>query len=203
MTTRINKILGVAVAIALIIAAIVFVYINLPKQTNTPTGNNTDHNTTTPSILTVFYGDHQTNYTLTSLTQLPSYTARGGYLTQSGFIKGLGNYTGVNITTLVQTYQPAPPQYAIKVISSDGSNKTFNFSTVLGDVYRYNPDNASDPNPIGKGNMTMVLVYQYEGNWLNETNDGKLKIAFLDDQGSITQAFLWWKKVISIRIITE
>jgi hypothetical protein len=206
MVTKTNKILGAVVAIALIIAVIVFVYVNLPKQTTTPSENNTDHNTTAPSILTVVYGNHQMNYSLSNLTHLPSYTARGGYRTQAGFIKGLGNYTGVNITTLVETFQPAPLQYSIKIISDDGSNKSYNYSTILGDVYLYNPDNASDPNPIGKGNTTMVLVYQYEGNWLNETNDGndgKLKIAFLDESGSITQSSLWWKKVVSIRIITE
>jgi len=49
----------------------------------------------------------------------------------------------------------------------------------------------------------MVLAYQYEGNWLNETSDGKLKIVFLDEKGSITKGSLWWKKVTSIRIITE
>ncbi|MFA5103403.1 MAG: hypothetical protein WC525_09660, partial [Candidatus Thermoplasmatota archaeon] len=67
----------------------------------------------------------------------------------------------------------------------------------------YNPSNASDPNPTGTGAMTMVLAYQYEGDWLNESNDGKLKIVFLDDEGSITESSLWWKKVTSIRLITE
>ena len=80
---------------------------------------------------------------------------------------------------------------------------SYNYSTILGNVDIYNPDNASDPNPIGKGNMTMVLAYQYEGHWLNESNDGKLKIVFLDEKGSITKSSLWWKKVTSIRIITE
>jgi hypothetical protein len=49
----------------------------------------------------------------------------------------------------------------------------------------------------------MVLAYQYEGQFLDETSDGKLKIVFLDKQGSITESSLWRKKVESIRIITE
>jgi hypothetical protein len=51
--------------------------------------------------------------------------------------------------------------------------------------------------------MTMVLAYQFEGEWLNESSDGKLKIVFLDGNGSITESILWRKKVNSIRIITE
>jgi len=201
MTTKTNKIISAAVAIAIIVSVAVFVYVNLPKQTSSPSEKNNDHNTPS-SIFSLTYSDTQTNFTLTDLMRLESYTAKGGYRTNAGFIKGFGNYTGVNITTLVNTFQPAPPLYSIKVVSEDG-NATYNYSTIQGYVDIYNPDNASDPNPIGKRNVTMVLAYQYEGNWLNESNDGKLKIVFLDEQGSVTKASLWWKKVSSIKIITE
>jgi hypothetical protein len=202
MTTKTNKILSAAVVIAIIVSVAVLVYVNMPKQTDSSSEDNTAHKTTLP-ILTLIYDDQQTNFTITDLAQLETYTAKGGYRTQSGFIKGLGNYTGVNITMLVNTFHPGPFPYSLKVYSEDGENLSYNFSTILGNVDIYNPDNASDPNPIEKGGVTMVLAYQYEGNWLNESNDGKLKIVFLDEKGSITKASLWWKKVTSIKIITE
>jgi hypothetical protein len=198
MTTKTNKILSAAVAIAIIVSIAVLVYVNLPKQTSTLPEDNPDHKTS-PSIFSLIFDDKQTNYTMNDLVKLEKYTGKGGYLAQSGFIKGVGNYTGVNISTLVSTFQPAPHQYNIMVIASDG-NLTYNYSIILGNVDVYN---VSDQSPMGKSNMTMVLVYKYEGNWLNESSDGKLKIAFLDEKGSITKASLWWKKVISIRILTE
>ncbi|MFH1014221.1 MAG: hypothetical protein V1769_06945 [Thermoplasmatota archaeon] len=202
MTTKTNKILSAAVAIAIIISVAILVYVNLPKQTESSTEDNTAHKTS-PSIFTLIYNDQQTNYTLSNLVQLETYTAEGGSRTQSGFIKGMGNYTGINISTLVSLFHPAPLPYSLKVFSEDGTNRTYNYTTILGNVDIYNADNASDPNATGKGNMTMVLAYKYEGNWLNESNDGKLKIVFLDEKGSITQASLWLKKVTSIKIITE
>jgi hypothetical protein len=202
MTSKTNKIISAVVVVAIIIAIAVFIYVNLPKQTET-TNNNTNDHEAIPSVFTLIYDDEQRNFTFGEIERLESYTAKGGYRTQSGFIKGLGNYTGVNITNLVSMFQPTLYQYSLRVFSDDGENTSYNYSTIIGNVNIYNPENASDPNPIGKGNMTMVLVYQYEGNWLNESNDGKLKIAFLDQNGSITKSSLWWKKVISIRIITE
>ncbi|MCX6663549.1 MAG: hypothetical protein NTZ75_04810 [Euryarchaeota archaeon] len=202
MTTKTNKILSAAVVIAIIVSVAVLVYVNLPKQTVSFSENNNAHKTT-PTIFSLIYDDQQTNFTMADLVQLETYTAKGGYRTQSGMIKGIGNYTGVNISTLVHTLRPAPLLYSLKVYSEDGENLSINYSTILGNVDIYNPDNASDPNPIRKGGVTMVLAYQYEGKWLNESNDGKLKIVFLDEKGSITQASLWWKKVTSIRIITE
>ena len=202
MTTKTNKIISAVVAIAIIISIVVLIYVNLPKQIETSEDNTNDQKTN-PPIFTLIYDDEQKNFTIGELEQLESYTAKGGYRTQSGVIKGLGNYTGVNITTLINIFQPAPYQYSLQVFSEDGSNVSYNDSTIQGYVDLYNPDNASDSNPIGKGNMTMVLAYQYEDTWLNESSDGKLKIAFLDEKGSITKSSLWWKKVISIRIITE
>ncbi|HUT00356.1 MAG TPA: hypothetical protein VMY59_08575 [Candidatus Thermoplasmatota archaeon] len=201
MTIKTNKILTAVIAIAIIASVAVLVYVNLPKQAETLLEDNTPHNTI-PPVLTLIYDDEEKNFTLAELERLEPYTKKGGYRTESGFIKGMGNYTGVNITTLIKTIDSVPLQYIIQVISEDG-NLSYNYSTILGDVTLYDSNNGSNPNPIGKGNMTMVLAYQYEGNWLNETSDGKLKIVFLDEKGSITKGSLWWKKVTSIRIITE
>jgi len=202
MTTKTNKIISAVVAIAIIISVAVLIYVNLPKQTET-TEDEPPAQKENPSIFTIIYDDEQQNFTLGQLERLEPYTAKGGYRKQSGFIKGLGNYTGVNITTLVNNLQPDLYQYSLRATDIEGNYTFYNFSTITGQVNIYNPENASDPNPIGKGNMTMVLAYQFEGDWLNESSDGKLKIVFLDENGSITDSSLWWKKVVSIRIITE
>jgi hypothetical protein len=201
MTSKKNKIISAVVAIAIIVSIAVLIYVNLPKQAQT-TEENPPAQKTTPPVFTLIYDDEQKNFTMGDLERLEPYTAKGGYRTQSGFFRGLGNYTGINITTLVNTFDPAPPIYSLIVVAEDG-NQSYNYSTIMGNVSIYNPENSSDPNPIGTENMTMVLAYQYEGNWFNETNDGKLKIVFLDQNGSITRGGLWWKKVVSIRIITE
>ena len=106
MTSKTNKILSAVVAIAIIISVAVLIYVNLPKQTE-KTNDNTDDHKTIPPLFTLIYDDKQTNFTIGELERLESYTAKGGYRTQSGFIKGLGNYTGINITNLVSTFQPA------------------------------------------------------------------------------------------------
>ena len=197
-----NKIIGAVVAIAIILSIVVLIFVNLPKQTEEPTPEDTNDRKTAPAIFNISYDVEQKNFTLSELLQLESYTGRGGYRTQSGFIKGLGNYTGVAISTLVSMFPSLPNLYSLEVFSEDEA-RFYNYSTIIGNVSIYNPSNASDPNPTGTGAMTMVLAYQYEGDWLNESNDGKLKIVFLDDEGSITESSLWWKKVTSIRLITE
>lgn len=202
MSPNTNKILGAIVAIAIIISVAILIYVNLPKQADTSPEENIPP-VTNPIIFTIRYDDQQINYTMAGIERLEPYTAKGGYRKQSGSFAGQGNYTGVNISTLINTLQSPPLQYSLKVFSDDGEYITYNLTTIHGNVHIYNPDNASDPDPIGIGNMTMVLAYYFEGNWLDESSDGKLKIVFLDEQGSITKSSLWWKKVTSILVQTE
>lgn len=202
MTIKTNRILGAVITVAIIISIGVLVYVNLPNQTDVVVQDEPAKKTA-PAVFSLIYDDEQRNFTLSGLQQVETFTAKGGYRTQSGLIKGQGNYTGVNITTLVSMFQPTPYLYSLIISSEDGETLMYNYTTIQGHVNIYNPDNASDPNPIGKGNMTMLLAFHYEGTWLDESTDGKVKIVFVDDEGSITQASLWWKKVTSIRIITE
>lgn len=204
MTTKTNKIIGAALTITIIISISIFVYINLPKQTVVVEDDDDNTiNKNAPSIFSLIYDDEQKNFTLSELQQIETYTAKGGYRTQSGFIKGFGNYTGVNITTLIRMFTPPLYLYSLMITSEDNETQLFNFTTIQGQVDVFDPDNASNPDPIGKGNLTMMVAFRYEGNLLDESNDGTLKIVFVDEQGSVTQSSLWWKKVTSIRIITE
>ncbi|MBN1860381.1 MAG: hypothetical protein JW840_02845 [Candidatus Thermoplasmatota archaeon] len=202
MTTNSNKIIGAVVAVFIILSIAVLVYVNLPKEQKTTPGDTIQPDTNL-SIFSLIYDDEQINFTMEDLLQLNNYTGKGGYRTQNGVIKGQGNYTGVTITTLVESLREVPVLYSMKAYADDGYNLSYNYTTIIGNVNIYDPTNASDPTPIGQGNLTMVLAYYYEGDWLDESSDGKLKIVFLDEEGSITESSLWMKKVITIRLITE
>jgi hypothetical protein len=210
-----NKIITIVLAVIITLAAITVIYISLPqnKENKKTTGGNNGqqgggNQTTETVILTVTYGDKQTNYTLHELENLTSYTGMGGRRTNLLKIEGQGNYTGVPVITLVELTAGDGDIENYSIIATSNykgriENKTYNYSYILGNVDIYNPNNASDSTPIGNGGLTMVIAYKYEGNYLNESNDGKLRIAFLDENGSITYSQLWYKSVISIGIVEQ
>ena len=50
----------------------------------------------------------------------------------------------------------------------------------------------------------MIVCYQKDGEYLNVTKDGNIKIAFVnEDEEKITSSGLWWKFVESIEIIED
>ena len=50
----------------------------------------------------------------------------------------------------------------------------------------------------------MIVCYEKDGEYLNESDDGRIKIAFVNqDEEKITASDLWWKFVESIEIIED
>jgi hypothetical protein len=206
-----NKIITIVLAVIITLAAITVIYISLPqnKENEKTSGENNgqqDGNNPTEesAILTLIYGDEQINYTLEELEALDSYTGMGGYRTSFPSIKGQGNYTGIPVTTLVELIADDLENYSVVVYSSDGSNKTYTFGMVQGNIDTYNATNASDANPMGNGGVTMILSYMKDDEYLNESNDGNLKIAFVSDREElITSSGIWWKYVVSIEVLKQ
>jgi hypothetical protein len=206
-----NKIITIVLALIIIVAAITILYVGLPQneENNTSSGTSGQQgggNQTGSVVLTVIYGDKQTNYTLQQLENLTSYPGMGGRRKNSGVIEGQGNYTGVTVIKLVELTAGGIENYSIIATSNykgEITNTTYNYSYVLGNVDIYDPNDPASSTPIGNGGLTMVLAYKYEGDYLNESNDGKLRIAFLDENGSITYSQLWYKSVISLEIVEQ
>lgn len=207
-----NKILTIFLVVILCIAAVVLLYVNLPKDDNIDdtTNGNTDNNQTEEpeepvTVLTIVYGDEQTEYTLEELESMETITGYGGYRTSYPMIKGQGTYTGVPVTKLVELTAGSITNYSLFVISNekgDIQNQTYNYTTIQGNINIYNSTNASDDTPIETGGVTMIVCYEKDGEYLDEDSDGKIKIAFVnEDEEKITASGLWWKFVVSIGII--
>ena len=203
-----SKVITIVLAIIITFAAIAILYVNLPQDT-TKEDNTGDQEEQTPeeTYLTVVYGNEQKVYTLSDLESLETITGRGGYRTSYPAIKGQGIYTGVPVTTLVKLSAGTITDYNITVYSDDEGEKdsiTYTYDMVQGNLDIYNSTNASDENPISVGGVTMIICYEADDEYLDESKDGKLKIAFVnEDEELITKASLWWRFVYSIEIIGE
>ena len=188
-----NKIITILLVIIITFAAIAILYVNLPQKEEV--------------ILTVIYGDEAVNYRLEDLKGMDTILGYGGYRTSFPSIKGQGIYTGVPVTTLVKLSAGTIIDYNITVYSDEEGEKdsiTYTYDMVQGNLDIYNSTNASDENPISIGGVTMIICYEADREYLDESKDGKLKIAFVnEDEELITKASLWWRFVYSIEIIEE
>ena len=164
--------------------------------------NNNEQKQEPPILLTIKYDDFQINYTLNDIESFPKIEGSGYYIKVGWLpeikIDGPLNYTGVEITSLFEDIENLPEIYKIEITSSDGWISNFSYNEILGNVDIYNESG----NITNNGEVSMILAYMKDGKYINKSDGGPLRIAFIDE-GAITSSNLWIKMVVSIEIISS
>ena len=187
-----DRVVTVVLALVILFSIGALIYVSLPSE------NNNQQNVTNESvILTLIYKNESFNYTMSQLEGIGSFTGMGSYIKKSGTIVGPNNYTGIPVSTLVDEIPSLPNNYTVEIICSDGWTMNYTIEEVNGSVPIYNESG----NKTGIGNMTMILAYEKNSEPISK-KDGPLRVAFVDNHGSITNSKLWAKSVAMITILT-
>ena len=134
------------------------------------------------------------NFTLTELKKLPSITGEGGYKRSTGTISGPHTIKGVSMLTMLHHVATLPENYTLIVRSDDGRITNFTKEMVEGTLSGYDPSG----NPVEEIHSTMVLAYEIDGSPISE--DGPLRIAFINEDGNLTDGPLWAKFVDKLTV---
>jgi hypothetical protein len=149
------------------------------------------------TILTISVGPQIYNYSFYDLTELNYISGQGSYINKVGKITGPNTYTGVTVSVLLNTVPFLPTNYTFRAIASDEYARNYSINELNGNVTLFNETGIE----IGTGNLTMIIAYEENGVFLNETTKGPLRIAFVDTQPSITNSGLWLSSLVKIEII--
>jgi DMSO/TMAO reductase YedYZ molybdopterin-dependent catalytic subunit len=137
----------------------------------------------------------------TDIGSLPSYRAYGGYKNVLGNIKGLGNYTGVPLTTLCDLVGGISNSDILRVSASDDYSINFTYDQVKnGDFVTYDPatgDHVSHLQPL-----TPIVAYYKNDTDLSSADGGPLRLAIVGSEGFVTNSTYWVKYVVKLEIMT-
>ena len=115
------------------------------------------------------------NVTLSEMMMMDSVTRNSSYQNTYGNVRGVGVYTGVNVSDLLDLVGGVDEGDQVRIVASDGYSQTFERSKVY--------PNSSIWNYQGY----MILAYEYQGLTVPEYEDG-LRLAFLPDDGYYSNA---------------
>jgi hypothetical protein len=115
------------------------------------------------------------NVTLTEMTEMTTITRNGSYQNSFGSTRGVGVYTGVLISDLVELVGGMLEDDTVKVIAADGYSQTFEYSKVY--------PNAS----IWGIQGDMILTYKFNETAVPELEKG-FHIMFLPEDGYYSNA---------------
>ena len=189
---RFNKYISVVVIAAFIFAIGLITYIYLVEKEP----SDSDQDTVVP-LLTISVGTELYNYSLNELMVFDSVSGQGGYINKIGKITGPNNYTGVSVGVLLNSIGSMLDNYTLHAVANDGYSLNYSLNEVKGQLSVYNKTGVE----IGVGNLTMIIAYKENGELINETSDGPLRIVFVDEQGSITRSEMWLKSLVGLEIV--
>jgi hypothetical protein len=194
-----NKIIGLVLVVIILIAIFTIINVNLPEEVK---NNEEIINDENELIFSFKFGNEITNYSIQDLETLEEFSGQGTII-KTGWLpdvvlEGPFNLSGIKVTTILNEFDNLPYNFTIKVHSSDGWTTDYNQSTIMGKISIYNDSG----NITQTGGVTMILAYKQDGVYIKDTNDGPLRIAFVDD-GKITSSKLWAKMVVSFELIEQ
>lgn len=214
-----SKIITIVLAIAISLAALTILYVNLPDGLEEDTTDESLDDTNPEEdgngdgdgdggveeesiILTITYGTEIIEYTLSGLGDLEAYDGSGSYIKIGALpdviIKGPYSYTGVKFTTLLDQFDNLPENYNLTVAATDGWTTEYTMDQINGNVDLYNETTGE---ATEEGTVTMILAYKENGEDIptGEDESGPIRVAFVGED-VITASDLWSKKVASIEI---
>jgi hypothetical protein len=193
-----NRLTSIALTVVIVIAAMILIYTNLPKENSVYTPNENSQQSESEIIFTLRFDDQELKYSLNDLENLEAYTCNAtiiktGFLPELKF-EGPNEYTGVIMSTLLNEIGDLPVNYSINVISTD-INTTYNLNQIKGKVDIYDSSGLI----IDNGTAIMILAYKIDGEYFTQEGILPLRIVFCNE--NMTSSRLWAKMVKSIEII--
>ena len=206
-----NKILTIFLAVIICIAAVVLLYVNLPKDEtsddNADENDNTNNNETLEPVilLTVIYNNTQNEYTLEDLENFSSTTGTARYMKANPYFSSgtiiiippmnetANEYSGVKISAIIENIENLPERYNVTISAPDGYGTTLNNTEINGNMVTYTEDGNETA-----ANISVILAYKQNGEYLSD-DDGPLMVAIVGDE-PISLSDIWVSNVVLIEI---
>jgi hypothetical protein len=128
----------------------------------------------------------------------PSITAFGGYIEHNKTIVGPFNFTGMNLSYVLDILIDTSEDFTLTAVASDGKHLVLTRAQVYGEVKIYDPSTGA---PLGYGTekkVNLLLAYHKDGQ--NLTVNGSFMIAYVGPDSPITNSHHWIKNVTKISI---
>ena len=155
------------------------------------------YNNQPEEIILTIQGESTTNtYTMTDLKGLEIVEGYGGYKKATGTIVGPSLFKGVSLDLLLDQVGGISSGEDLEVIASDGWKVTYTSQMLSGSVVAYN--NITGDN-LGVKEFQIIVAYEVDGSKI-ASDDGPLRLAFLSDDGYLTDGNLWAKKIETMKI---
>lgn len=198
VTLRIPKrILATGIIVIVLVAAILIFWQVYPILQN-PRSNYVPVKLQPMNLTLVALNGASLTLNESAIAKLEPFESRGGFKTSVGYLRGIGNYTGVSVVDLCNLVGGINSTCSLLVTASDGYCMVYTYNQVQGKNFTcYSPATGDEV----QSNQPLTMILAYYKNGANLTADeGPLRLAIIGSQGLLTDGHFWIKMVTKLEI---
>jgi DMSO/TMAO reductase YedYZ molybdopterin-dependent catalytic subunit len=133
------------------------------------------------------------------ISNLESFSSKGGFKTSAGSLRGIGTYVGVRLVDLCNLVGGIDSHCSLRVSANDGYSMVYTYDQVMGEnLVTFDPATGNEKNSAEP--LTMILAYYKDAKDLTSEDGAPLRLAILGSEGLLTDGNLWVKYVDKIEI---
>ncbi|MCW4022571.1 MAG: hypothetical protein NWF02_05380 [Candidatus Bathyarchaeota archaeon] len=158
-------------------------------------------NTALPSNMTLtVIGANGTSisFDTAGIAALPSVSGMGGRNSHEQ-IKGVGNYTGISILSLVEMVGGMPNNSFIRLTAADTYTKDFSYEQIMSGTGYATFDPVTNTETAATQPITAMLAYAMDGNLMS--SDGSFRSACIGPEGLLTISSIWVKMTVQVDVV--
>jgi hypothetical protein len=199
VTLRIPKKVLVAALVLIVIAAVLVAFWQFLPLLQKSQSNNNLVNLPPMNLTLVALNGTATTLNESDIAKLEPFESKGGFKTSAGYLRGIGNYTSIKLTTLCSLIGGITDTCSLRVTAGDGYSMVYSYDQVMGSNFiTFDPATGDEANATQP--LTTVLVYQMDS--ANITSDeGPLRVGIIGSEGLLTEGHWWIKQVVKIEVL--
>jgi len=153
----------------------------------------------TETVLTITKDDVSKSLTMSDIKELPAVECSSYFMNSSGEIMGPFNAKGAPLTELCNLAGGMDSNDAARVIAKDGYSMTISQKRITNsDFTTFDVNSGSE---IEHGDLTVILAYEQDGEPIDPTTDGPLRVMVVGDETEVTEGHWWVKWIENIDIV--
>jgi hypothetical protein len=149
-------------------------------------------------ILTITKDNNVHSYTMKDIKAMPATEGTGCLLNSSGDVLGPFQVKGVALDELCNTVGGVGTTEAARIIAKDGYSMTISYPRLNENAYL--TFDAATAKECPHGDLSTILAYEVDGNPIDETSDGPLRLLVVGGKDLATEGHWWVKWVNEIEI---
>jgi DMSO/TMAO reductase YedYZ molybdopterin-dependent catalytic subunit len=154
-----------------------------------------------PAGLEVVHASQVRALSLEDIRRMPAIEGYGGIKSSTGKITPPSRFKGVAVEDLCRLVGGLDARVSVAIVASDGYEMTMPATQIAAGAFKAYDVGTGEERP-GSGRLRLIVAYEMDGEPLDQTRDGSLRLGLVGPSPTLVTDGHWWIKWV-VKIVVK